>query len=458
MTKKTIITFTLLLSFSYFSIAQLKVMPSGVVGIGTNSPLQNPNYRLDIFGDAILTNSGRLLIGSENRYLGLGVNSDLTLGNTTNNSLRIGSNNGIMFWSSGGFDNSTASNSNDPDMVIYQNGYTKIGANSNILTTKLEINGDGLISRDGRLFFTLQKGYLGIMNTSKDLSLVSYYPSRWLRIGSIGGVAIWGRTGFEDMQSSIYQKPDLFVDNNGNVGINGLPSASYKFNVDKGNSNFNGDIFVFNHWTLSDKRVKKNIAPIENAIEIITKLNGRKFEYINNDEKHVFDVGQMSGLIAQEVKEILPNMVKEREDGLLAINYSYIIPYLIEGIKEQSEKIKILESELKICCNKKVNKVTEKYVNFENEIDSANDAILFQNAPNPFSINTHIRFVIPNRIQNSYIGVYNLNGVLIKSYNIKQRGKGEIIINGKELVAGMYLYTLMADGEEVDTKKMILTE
>jgi hypothetical protein len=51
-----------------------------------------------------------------------------------------------------------------------------------------------------------------------------------------------------------------------------------------------------------------------------------------------------------------------------------------------------------------------------------------------------------------------MSGSPVKTISIIQKGKGSIIINGAELNPGMYLYTLIADGKEVDTKRMILTE
>ncbi|MDA3880330.1 MAG: T9SS type A sorting domain-containing protein [Prolixibacteraceae bacterium] len=49
-------------------------------------------------------------------------------------------------------------------------------------------------------------------------------------------------------------------------------------------------------------------------------------------------------------------------------------------------------------------------------------------------------------------------GKQIITYTLQQRGNTSLTINGYALEAGMYLYTLIADGKEVDTKKMILTK
>ena len=51
-----------------------------------------------------------------------------------------------------------------------------------------------------------------------------------------------------------------------------------------------------------------------------------------------------------------------------------------------------------------------------------------------------------------------MQGTLLKTVNLSNTGKGSIIINGGELNAGMYMYSLVANGKEIDTKRMILTK
>jgi hypothetical protein len=51
-----------------------------------------------------------------------------------------------------------------------------------------------------------------------------------------------------------------------------------------------------------------------------------------------------------------------------------------------------------------------------------------------------------------------MNGTLLKTLQINQRGTGNVIINANEFVAGMYLYSLVCDERIVDTKQMLLTE
>jgi len=85
-------------------------------------------------------------------------------------------------------------------------------------------------------------------------------------------------------------------------------------------------------------------------------------------------------------------------------------------------------------------------------------AVLDQNIPNPFNTTTTIGYYLPTTISNALIYVYDMNGTQLKSYPITERGKGNVIIQGSEFVAVICLYGLIVDGNEVDVKRMILTE
>jgi hypothetical protein len=87
----------------------------------------------------------------------------------------------------------------------------------------------------------------------------------------------------------------------------------------------------------------------------------------------------------------------------------------------------------------------------------ASRAVLYQNAPNPFTERTEIKFELPVNSKNVFIYVFNMQGSLVKQISISNMQRS-IIINGSELTAGMYLYSLIVDGKEVDTKRMILTK
>ena len=66
--------------------------------------------------------------------------------------------------------------------------------------------------------------------------------------------------------------------------------------------------------------------------------------------------------------------------------------------------------------------------------------------------------LIPEEVTSATLYVYDMQGAQKKSITINERGNTSVTISGGEFIAGMYMYTLLADGKEVDTKRMILTE
>lgn len=98
-----------------------------------------------------------------------------------------------------------------------------------------------------------------------------------------------------------------------------------------------GDLGATNFNSLSDMNYKTNITAIDNALNKIMDINGYSYDWKDCS-------GSSYGVIAQEVVGILPNAVSVNEDGRHSVNYSAIIPFLIEAIKEQQRQIEELRN------------------------------------------------------------------------------------------------------------------
>lgn len=85
----------------------------------------------------------------------------------------------------------------------------------------------------------------------------------------------------------------------------------------------------------SDSRLKKEVTPLQNSLEKIIQLNGYNYYWKNE----TLDNSLQTGVIAQEVQKLFPHLVKENKEGVLSVNYSGLIPVLIESIKEQQQQI-----------------------------------------------------------------------------------------------------------------------
>ncbi len=88
-------------------------------------------------------------------------------------------------------------------------------------------------------------------------------------------------------------------------------------------------------WSSSDQRWKKNITPIPNALNKVAQLNGVNFNWKTDEypEKN-FSEGRQTGLIAQEVEKVLPELVHTDKEGYKSVSYDKITAVLIEAVKE----------------------------------------------------------------------------------------------------------------------------
>lgn len=89
----------------------------------------------------------------------------------------------------------------------------------------------------------------------------------------------------------------------------------------------------------SDERLKENIYPIDNALSRVGQIEGVYFDWKAGGERQV-------GVIAQQVEKVLPEVVSEDKNSYLSVDYSKIVPLLIEAINEQNSIIKDLEDRL----------------------------------------------------------------------------------------------------------------
>ena len=97
-----------------------------------------------------------------------------------------------------------------------------------------------------------------------------------------------------------------------------------------------GDITAF-----SDERLKEDIKPLEDSLEKVQAIEGVSFVKKNDEDKK-----QNIGFIAQQLKEVLPEVVHENEDGIHSVAYGNITALLVEAVKEQQDIIAQLEERI----------------------------------------------------------------------------------------------------------------
>ena len=111
-----------------------------------------------------------------------------------------------------------------------------------------------------------------------------------------------------------------------------------------------GDIFTTGSYlTSSDARFKKDVQPLTDSLNTVLKLRGVQFKWKRDEyPEHNFSGERQVGFIAQEVAEILPEVVKKSDakDGFYSVSYERIVPVLVEAIKELKAENESLKTKL----------------------------------------------------------------------------------------------------------------
>ena len=122
-------------------------------------------------------------------------------------------------------------------------------------------------------------------------------------------------------------------------------NAQFLGNISGSQIEASGDVIAFGS---SDERLKDNIQPISEPLYKLSKVGGYTFDW--NDKQDAYQ-GHDVGVIAQEIEEVLPEVVMTRGTGYKAVKYEKIVPLLIESIKELQKKVEDIEKKCD-CLNK----------------------------------------------------------------------------------------------------------
>jgi hypothetical protein len=220
-------------------------------------------------------------------------------------------------------------------MRIDEKGYVGIGTTTP--SEKLEVNGNIELS-GGDMDLKVSSGYLDLRTNDTDHGLIlrthTGANTNWGGIRTISG-------GKLQLRADGGSYDQLVLIDGGNVGI-GTSNPTYRLHV-------SGRLKTSGINETSDIRLKKNIKPINGALENVLQMNGVTYDWrtdefpemgLNDDSQH--------GLIAQELEAIVPELVLTGSDGYKSIEYTHLVPVLIEALKEQNKIIEVQASEISI--------------------------------------------------------------------------------------------------------------
>ena len=300
-------------------------------------------------------------------------------------------------------------------------------------------------------------------------------------VGNENSIGVWGHGAYASGSKNIGVLGTINPNENG-TAIQGTTEAWPWYYLNGvyagyfyGDTYVNGDFASGSNYIFSDIRLKDDIVSLSSesdkrgqALEKLTGLDVIEYnmrrpgqEYEREAEKgserakrkEVERNRRHYGISAQELQNVYPNLVLEGQDGYLSVNYTEMVPLLICALQELKEKIAVLESGS--------SKDTRRDGAVATAVTTTSVAttgnVLYQNTPNPFKEKTVIRFSLAPDIQNASICVFDMSGKMLKTLPVSANDNS-VSINGYELGEGMFLYSLLVNGQEIDTKRMVITK
>jgi len=167
-----------------------------------------------------------------------------------------------------------------------------------------------------------------------------------------------------------------------------------------------------------------------------------------------------TGFVAQEVEQAARKInyefsgvdVPKNENDFYGLRYADFVVPLVKAVQELSKENEELNQNNQ-AIEERIKRLEFLLIDKKSNYSSAH---LEQNTPNPFSTTTIIRYYIP-QASTAKVVITNTKGQTIKSYDLKNRGSGEVLISKGILAAGSYNYSLWIDGKQAETKQMVLT-
>ena len=292
------------------------------------------NWNINAVGLTGYTINQNLGTGNAPSFTGLNVtNGDLTV-------YRSGGTSGVLYLNSAQtrylyWDN-TNYNLNGANLVI--NGSTALHAGN--YTSYNNWGGTALYAERfydyySQGYFWLGRGQSRMSSVNLDVSVWNYSSDSWPRLYFTNGDRTTYRGGTTAQWVHEFQTND---------------GTARWLMANSGDFYAQGNITAY--WS-SDIRLKENVKPITNALNKINKINGVEFDWKDDylDSLSVKDPYYIKkhdvGVIAQEIEEVLPQIVSTKEDGTKAVRYEKIVALLIQGIKELSDEVNELKKQVK---------------------------------------------------------------------------------------------------------------
>lgn len=446
---------------------------SGKVGIGLGNT-GTPAYKLHVVGD-------RIRLG--NNTTATAKTIDLR---TDGTQLDIMANNGNLFLSSStgntiiqGSGRKVGIGTSAPGAELHVVGTESNGSTASTLkltsgTQNMFLDGNEIDVTGGALFFQYNTANnVSMVNGGGSVGVGTSSPESKLHV--IGGESN-GTTGAfkitSDTRNMVFDGNEIDVTNHsmylqnnsnghliiasggGSVRIGSDVTPSSKLDVA-------GDVRCFNLFTNSDRRYKTAIRTFEGALGKVLAMRGTSYDFAADQIPADYLAGKQVGFIAQEMKEVMPELVKTDAEGMMSVNYIGVIPVLVEALKEQHEVIEEKETRI-TALEVQNNELKDRLARIEaalgiasdrQETPAANTAVA---SPNPTSGIVTISLSNTASAKSVTVKIMDNAGREIASRNAN--GASSVQFDLTQFPTAVYVAQVIADGKVVSTNKVQLVK
>lgn len=273
-------------------------------------------------------------------------------------------------------------------------------------------------------------------------------------------------------RSSFGIRSSAFGSGSTNIGVFGSSIFSSSFSagiygrapsdIDSYAGYFDGDIATASVYFPSDKKLKENITQEISALNRLALLKPITYTYKKISEINL-STKKQHGFISQDFAKVFPELTQDISKPVFdekgeetskysykAINYTGLISVLTAAVNELNNEVEMLKEEI---ANLKESSSTE-IDRGKSTVGNNSQIILEQNVPNPFTDQTSISYQL-DQIDNASLIILDLSGGIKKEYKLSNKS-GKITIYASEIGKGMFFYSLIQNGKELVTKRMII--
>ena len=226
---------------------------------------------------------------------------------------------------------------------------------------------------------------------------------------------------------------------------------------------FDGKVYTTQTYNSSDRKLKQHIEPLASGLSLLMRLKPMQYSFRAKEFEHMnLPSGTHMGFIAQDIQELLPELVAEASSPILdetgavngstkfmAVNYTEIIPLLTAAMQEQQRKIEELEARLL--------DQSRAIVELSACLDKGGPGFGFlELAPNPASDQVTVRVSLVESGSKGTLSLLDGTGRAVLVERVQGAGVQTVMLSIAQLVNGTYTCELEVDGKVKATRRLVV--